>query len=182
MKSTVALRLFVPTKLGDGGAMSKGDPPCTTAQVPTALIRPVVPGCAGCAMAHPEFGRSVNPISTRRNRLCLPNYYWHTQIFRPSDGPALEETLYFEFWNVWFFSFHKTGKLMRLITDERRTQLFLWLTQSIISASEQLIRASASSPHTWSVQSKQKNLRYFLLLFSVWQRAWFKHWNLKLEN
>ena len=27
--------------------------------------RPVVPGCAGCAMAHPDFGRSVNPISTR---------------------------------------------------------------------------------------------------------------------
>ena len=27
--------------------------------------RAVVPGCAGCAMAHPDFGRSVNPISTR---------------------------------------------------------------------------------------------------------------------
>ena len=27
--------------------------------------RPVVPGCARCAMAHPDFGRSVNPISTR---------------------------------------------------------------------------------------------------------------------
>ena len=24
--------------------------------------RPVVPGCAGCAMARPDFGRSVNPI------------------------------------------------------------------------------------------------------------------------
>ena len=51
--------------------------------------RPVVPGCAGCAMAHPDFGRSVNPISTSGNRLCPPNYYWHTQIFRPSDGPAI---------------------------------------------------------------------------------------------
>ena len=51
--------------------------------------RPVVPGCAGCAMAHPDFGRSVNPISTRGDRLCPPNYYWHTQIFRPSDGPAV---------------------------------------------------------------------------------------------
>jgi hypothetical protein len=27
--------------------------------------RPVVPGCAGCAMAHPDFDRSVNPTSTR---------------------------------------------------------------------------------------------------------------------
>ena len=27
--------------------------------------RPVVPGCAGCAMAHPDFERSDNPISTR---------------------------------------------------------------------------------------------------------------------
>ena len=51
--------------------------------------RPVVPGCAGCAMAHPDFGRSVKPISTRGDRLCPPNYYWHTRIFRPSDGPAL---------------------------------------------------------------------------------------------
>ena len=49
---------------------------------------PVVPGCAGCAMAHPDFGRSINPISTRRDKLCPPNYYRHTQIFRPSDGPA----------------------------------------------------------------------------------------------
>jgi hypothetical protein len=40
-------------------------------------------------MAHPIFGRSVNPISTRGDRLCPPNYYWHTRIFRPSDGPAL---------------------------------------------------------------------------------------------
>ena len=49
--------------------------------------RPVVPGCAGCAMVHPYFGRSVNPISTRGDRLCPHNYYWHTRIFRPSDGP-----------------------------------------------------------------------------------------------
>ena len=49
--------------------------------------RPVVPGCARCARAHPDFGRSVNPISTRGDRLCPPNYYGHTRIFRPSDGP-----------------------------------------------------------------------------------------------
>ena len=54
------------------------------------VSRPVVTGCAGCAMAHPDFGRSVNPISTRGDRLCPPNYYWHTRIFRPSDGPALQ--------------------------------------------------------------------------------------------
>ena len=51
--------------------------------------RSVVPGCAGCARAHPDFGRSVNPISTRGDRLCPPNYYWHTRIFRPSDGPVV---------------------------------------------------------------------------------------------
>ena len=52
------------------------------------VCRPVVPGCAGSAMAHPDFGRSVNPISTRGDRLCPPNYYGHTRIFRPSDGPV----------------------------------------------------------------------------------------------
>jgi hypothetical protein len=38
-----------------------------------ALNRPVVPGGAGGAMAPPIFGRSVNPISTKGGRLCLPN-------------------------------------------------------------------------------------------------------------
>ena len=38
-----------------------------------AMCRPVVPGFAGCAMAHPDFARSVNPISTRGDRLCPPN-------------------------------------------------------------------------------------------------------------
>ena len=37
--------------------------------------------------AHSDFGRSVNPISTRGGRLWPPNYYWHPRIFRPSDGP-----------------------------------------------------------------------------------------------
>ena len=32
-------------------------------------IRPVVPGCAGCAMAHPGFGISVNPISTKGGQI-----------------------------------------------------------------------------------------------------------------
>ena len=50
--------------------------------------RGVVPGGAGGAMAPPDFGRSVNPISTRGDRLCPPNYYWHPRIFRPSDGPV----------------------------------------------------------------------------------------------
>ena len=56
----------------------------TTPQI-LRYYRPVDPGCA---MAHPDFGRSVNPISTRGDRLCPPNYYWHTRIFRPSDGPG----------------------------------------------------------------------------------------------
>ena len=35
----------------------------------------------------PWHGRSVNPISTRGDRLYPPNYYWQTRLFRPSDGP-----------------------------------------------------------------------------------------------
>ena len=46
--------------------------------------RPVIPAGAGGAMAPPDFGRSVNPISTRRGRLCPLHYYWHPGIFRPS--------------------------------------------------------------------------------------------------
>ena len=51
----------------------------------TGLSSLGVPG----AMAHPNFGRSVNINSTRGDRLCPPNYYWHTRIFRPSDGPDI---------------------------------------------------------------------------------------------
>ena len=35
----------------------------------------------------PDFGRSANPISTRGDRLCPPNYYWHPRIFKSSYGP-----------------------------------------------------------------------------------------------
>ena len=35
--------------------------------------RSVVPGGAGGAMEPPIFGRSVNPISTKGDRLCRPN-------------------------------------------------------------------------------------------------------------
>ena len=35
------------------------------------MLRRVVPGGAGGAMANPDFGGSFNPISTRGDRLCL---------------------------------------------------------------------------------------------------------------
>ena len=52
----------------------------------SSLGVPVVPS---------DFGRSVNPISNRGDRLCPPNYYWHTRNFRPSDGPGIEFTIFF---------------------------------------------------------------------------------------
>ena len=63
-------------------------------EMPRTLLRGVVPGGAGGAMAPPDFGRSVNPISTRGDRLCPPNYYWHPRIFRPSDGPVIRYLFY----------------------------------------------------------------------------------------
>ena len=36
----------------------------------------------------PDCGRSVNPISTREDRLFQPHYYLTPQIFRPSYGPS----------------------------------------------------------------------------------------------
>ena len=38
------------------------------------MFKPVVPGGAGGAMAPPDFGRSVHPISTRGGRFCPSNY------------------------------------------------------------------------------------------------------------
>ena len=37
------------------------------------VIVPVVLGGAGGAMAPPDLGRSVNPISIKGGKLCLPN-------------------------------------------------------------------------------------------------------------
>ena len=52
-------------------------------------------GTGGATAPSPAiFGRSVNPISSRGDRLCQPNYYWHTWIFRPYDGP-----LYYKWFN-----------------------------------------------------------------------------------
>ena len=42
------------------------------------------------AMAPTDLGRSVNPISTRRGRLCPPHQYCHPWIFRPSYSPAID--------------------------------------------------------------------------------------------
>ena len=55
------------------------------------IVRAVSRGAGGAwgTMTPPDFARSVNTISTRGDRLCPPNYYWHTQIFRPSDGPEI---------------------------------------------------------------------------------------------
>ena len=39
---------------------------------PDTKYRGVGDGWAGWAIAHPGFGRSVNTISTRGDRLCLP--------------------------------------------------------------------------------------------------------------
>ena len=39
--------------------------------------------------AFPDFGRSVNPISTTKGRLCPANNTGTPRIFRPSDSPAV---------------------------------------------------------------------------------------------
>ena len=45
--------------------------------------RPVVPGDAGGAMEPPNFGISVNPISTKGGRLCPPNYTGTPEFIDP---------------------------------------------------------------------------------------------------
>ena len=49
----------------------------------------VVPGSHRGAMASSDFGRSVNPISTRGQIMPTNNYYSLPKIFRPSDIPAV---------------------------------------------------------------------------------------------
>ena len=47
------------------------------------MLRLVVPGGAGGVMVPPDFGRSVNPNSTKLHQIILA-----PRIFRPSDGPG----------------------------------------------------------------------------------------------
>ena len=59
--------------------------------------RGVVPGGTGGAMAPPDFGRSVNPISTKGGKSCPPN---NTGTPGFSDLPT---ALYYIFkWNLSF--------------------------------------------------------------------------------
>ena len=46
-----------------------------------ALSSDAASGWAGCALvANPEFGSSVNPIPTKRDRLCPPHYWLTTRL------------------------------------------------------------------------------------------------------
>ena len=56
--------------------------------------RPAVPEGTGGAMAPPDFGRYVNPISTRGADYAHQSQ-WRPQIFRPSYGPADGKILIF---------------------------------------------------------------------------------------
>ena len=51
-------------------------------------IRPVRGARGAIPSTPPDFGISVEPISTRRLRHIMPpHHYWHPRIFRPSYGP-----------------------------------------------------------------------------------------------
>ena len=67
----------------------------------TMAIRPVVPGGAGGAMAPPNFGRSVNPTSTKGGRLCPPNNTG-TPGFSdlPTASKSQQVTVAFNFFNI----------------------------------------------------------------------------------
>ena len=41
-----------------------------------------------CAMAPPDFGRSVNPYLNQGGQIIPTKKYWHPRVFRPSDGPG----------------------------------------------------------------------------------------------
>ena len=46
-----------------------------------------------CRMCHgtPRFWQISWPYFNQGDRLCPPNYYWHTRIFRRSDGPESDQ-------------------------------------------------------------------------------------------
>ena len=114
------------------------------------LLRPVVPGCA-------NFGRSVNPISTRGVILCLLSYYWHTRIFRPSDGP---ESMSDE-WQDHFGTYKKNmapkriTKYFELENDINKTAI---KNHTTFSKKSSVSRCLEQSDHTWSLVNVRKQI------------------------
>ena len=60
---------------------------------------PVVPGCARCAMVHPDFGRSVNPISTRGTD--------YAHLITNSTPGFLDLPTALILWNEWWMQIQK---------------------------------------------------------------------------
>ena len=56
------------------------------------------PGVLGVPWYPQILADLVNPIWTRRGRLCPPHYYWHPRIFRPSYSPGIYSPLL-----TWFY-------------------------------------------------------------------------------
>ena len=84
-----------------------------------------------------------DPIPTRGDRLCPPNYYWHTLIFRPSNGPANGRKL-----SILGKSMHSHFTIRYLI----HIRLF-YSTSDIITK-------------TWIQPSSKTSLRYCLWYFN----------------
>ena len=77
--------------------------------------RPIVPGGSGDAMAPPDFGRSINPISTRGADYAQHIITGTPRIFRPSYGPEATEStqcenVYLKVKSLKKVSFHKVNR------------------------------------------------------------------------
>ena len=68
----------------------------------------------------PDFGKSVNPISTREDRLFQPQYYLTPLIFRPSYGPSPLPSLGSPLHNyIWAKLFNTLIVVLQLHRDHR---------------------------------------------------------------
>ena len=101
------------------------------------LYRPVFPGVL-------DFGRAVNPISTRRGRFCPPHYHWHPLIVRPTYCPVLmidgnmlkklpdDDFAWYRGSNIFFFHFffYKCGAALK--AGHRGVGLQLHIAEKIL--------------------------------------------------
>ena len=55
------------------------------------LLSVGVPGVPGVPGQTQILADQLTLFQPGGDKLCPPNYYWHTRIFRPSEGPGMDD-------------------------------------------------------------------------------------------
>ena len=117
-------------------------------------IRPVVPGGAGGAMAPPDFGRSVNPISTKGAD------YAHQIVLAPPDFQIFRRPWIFKGKRIKIFFEICFVKILMLTATYRFATIFWTLWSLVLNFANNLLFVSDN----WAVY---RVFKYWVVFFHI---------------